>query len=471
MVDKIQNSASRSSLFKYIRDYGVTPEGNCRCPKGRDCPSPGKHPRDPQWQHGGTDDLQEVARWLAEGDNAGILTAGFIVVDVDPRRGGLAWLQARRAEHGPFDTRIHKSGALGYHIIYLEPPGVEVRNSASKIAPGIDIKATGGQIVAPGSRHKSGEFYKVLIDRPPATATAWLLEEIQRAPAESPTAPQERPYFPPASAQVLDAARQALEQHGLAIEGEGGDSHTFRGCALLTHDFALTRDEAWNLLKEWNTTCSPPWSEEDLRAKLAHGEKYGTGPYGSRRPADTFATVMQIIDEWEREGTPPGASEAARAASMARMVAKVQAIRWDKGEKGQRGIVLQRLKAVTGLGPRDLDLPKPVDLQALARAEQRQEQAAAGRGDFSDRNAPLDIARQFLDSGRDAEGMAELVRWRGDWYRAKGTHYEVCGEEEIKGECYRWLDRRYDVTTGAPLKPDDSLVRSVLDALKGEAAI
>lgn len=53
-----------------------------------------------------------------------------------------------------------------------------------------------------------------------------------------------------------------------AVQGQGGDQHTYRTCCVLVNDFGLSETEAWPLLLEWNRKCTPLWAEADLRVKL-----------------------------------------------------------------------------------------------------------------------------------------------------------------------------------------------------------
>jgi hypothetical protein len=91
---------------------------------------------------------------------------GFDVLDVDPRHGGDAWHAAHRSRLPP--TRMHQTGGAGLHILFRHREGV--RNSAGKIAPGIDVRGEGGFVIwwpAAGC--------PVLAEGGPADWPAWLL--------------------------------------------------------------------------------------------------------------------------------------------------------------------------------------------------------------------------------------------------------------------------------------------------------
>lgn len=54
-----------------------------------------------------------------------------------------------------------------------------------------------------------------------------------------------------------------------AISGSGGHNQTYTAAVGLVHGFGLSQGDAFNLLSSWNSTCLPPWTEAELRHKLA----------------------------------------------------------------------------------------------------------------------------------------------------------------------------------------------------------
>ena len=44
--------------------------------------------------------------------------------------------------------------------------------------------------------------------------------------------------------------------------------------------FALTDDEAFDALTEWNARCQPPWNERELRQKICSARRNGREPIG-----------------------------------------------------------------------------------------------------------------------------------------------------------------------------------------------
>src|SRR5262249_2572393 len=66
------------------------------------------------------------------------------------------------------------------HVYFRYQPEYPVRNTASKIAPGIDTRGDGGYVLAPPSVHPSGRVYAWSVDSGNAFAIApqWLLDRI-----------------------------------------------------------------------------------------------------------------------------------------------------------------------------------------------------------------------------------------------------------------------------------------------------
>ena len=83
-----------------------------------------------------------------------------------------------------------------------------------------------------------------------------------------------------------------------AVSGDGGHPHTFSvACRIVER--VLHEDDAWAVLVDWNETCQPPWSDEELRHKLddalrAHelGELADDAGQTRRRAAEDVVDVL-----------------------------------------------------------------------------------------------------------------------------------------------------------------------------------
>ena len=78
----------------------------------------------------------------------------------------------------------------------------------------------------------------------------------------------------------LEQARRYFQRVPGAVQTKNGDPATFRAACKAVRGFDLSDDEALQVLSEWNQTCSPPWDQADLVAKIRGAREYGTGPFG-----------------------------------------------------------------------------------------------------------------------------------------------------------------------------------------------
>lgn len=67
-----------------------------------------------------------------------------------------------------------------------------------------------------------------------------------------------------------------------AIQGQGGDHHTYVTCCAVVWGFDLAEDDAFAVLQDWNRRCQPAWVEADLRKKVQNADRYGHPPRGSK---------------------------------------------------------------------------------------------------------------------------------------------------------------------------------------------
>lgn len=74
---------------------------------------------------------------------------GRIVIDIDPQHGGDVWFNEHKDAIPP--TLTHGTPRGGQHLVFRDPPDVEIRNSQGRIAPGVDVRGTGGYAVVPPS--------------------------------------------------------------------------------------------------------------------------------------------------------------------------------------------------------------------------------------------------------------------------------------------------------------------------------
>ena len=127
-----------------------------------------KRPAVPDWEHRACSDPERVGRYWPSGrHNIGIACgpSGLVVVDLDTHsplpddwrlpgvhdgRDVLALLAEWAGQPWPVTYTV-KTPTGGLHLYYTAPDGPEIRNSAGKIGPLIDVRGGGGYVLAAGS--------------------------------------------------------------------------------------------------------------------------------------------------------------------------------------------------------------------------------------------------------------------------------------------------------------------------------
>lgn len=149
-----------------------------------------------------TDDEEILAKWARRFPKANVgihcgEASGIVVIDFDPRNGSeetVAKLAAKRQTFLP--TVTAKTARGGTHLYYAYEPSL--KNSKSAIGPGLDVKTTGGYVVAPPSRITEGAYFwlnKPLSDCFPRLPH-WVVQTLRPKPKpikafDSKTAPKD----------------------------------------------------------------------------------------------------------------------------------------------------------------------------------------------------------------------------------------------------------------------------------------
>lgn len=254
--------------------WPIEHRGRLICSCGRPCTKPAKHPVGRFAIAGvrsATIDEDQITRWFcgAPQANLGVHTAGLIVMDIDPRDGGDESLRALEAEHSEIPTTWRAiTGGGGEHVLFACPDGVEVKNVVAKqekfppLGVGIDIRTRGGYIVAPPSRHISGNVYAWSVDHHPADtplapAPDWLVARLTTArTTASPEISSGAPVEPtPSDAWAKLTREPVTDYHDMAAAKIAG--HLFRhNC-----DYQLVL----GMLHAWNSAwCKPPLGYHEL---------------------------------------------------------------------------------------------------------------------------------------------------------------------------------------------------------------
>jgi phage/plasmid-associated DNA primase len=306
-----------------------------------------KMPAEMSWQKlvSRTDEeLRRVFEQMPEG-GIGTVTHGFVVIDVDvrPDKDGSTALFNLETEHGALPrTLTSKTPSGGRHLFFRVPTGVEIRNSVSKIGPGIDIRGTGGQVVLPPTSI-DGKAYAWLDAGPdglPHNATmadlpaTWLkLLQNTEAPARTPSQAtaktpsvsvlREAKRLRAPSDVAFEAERRARYMATVnepSIQGSSGNAVMMRA-AFHAKEMSRNTGEALAALLEWNARCaSPEWSEDELLRALQNSE--GVFGKGLDREREKTLGASSSGEADPADGRPSPAQDVAWVESMQAYVAK-----------------------------------------------------------------------------------------------------------------------------------------------------
>lgn len=262
-------SVHKKARFYCRQGFAVFPlhtidDGACSC--GKACASPGKHPIGSMVPQGCTNASSEVAdvdQWWAvfPDANIGIATgdaSGIVVLDVDTE--GLDTLANLERIYGDLDpTWSVQTGSGGMHL-YYRMPNADVRNSASSIGPGLDVRGNGGYVVAPPSLHLSGSRYRWSEGWHPskvalADVPEWLLRKMVPAQALRATQP-----LPKVIKEGMRNTWMASAAGAMRRKGFGED-------AILAA-----------LRVENRARCSPPLDDRELERIARSIERYAPAP-------------------------------------------------------------------------------------------------------------------------------------------------------------------------------------------------
>lgn len=239
-----------------------------------------------KWADVATHEENMAVGWFETQPDANIGIAcgkrsGIVVLDVDAGHGGYDSLADLTIEYGPLPTTpTAETGGGGEHI-FFKHPGVEIRNSAGKLAPGLDIRGDGGYVVAAPSVHPSGKRYAWRVkpsETPLADMPAWMIEKLKEPPVHAPSV----------SGKIINGSRNStLASLAGSMRRRGFDEEAIFA-ALQSHNSAY---------------CDPPLPDGEVRKIAQSIKRYEpTAPVVKEAPqmTDPF-TVIDILENEIRE--------------------------------------------------------------------------------------------------------------------------------------------------------------------------
>ncbi|WP_395110578.1 bifunctional DNA primase/polymerase [Actinomadura sp. SCN-SB] len=269
------------------------------------------------WERHATTDADRIRAFWERGPyNVAIACgpSGLVVIDLDmPKPGEVApneWRQPGIREgadvfatlcerHGqpfPFDTFTVLTRRGGLHLYFTAPSGVRLTNTAGNsvrgLGWGIDTRAHGGYVVAPGSFVELADgagSYDVIRDVPPAPLPEWLAGLLNPAPVSTPALSA---CLGPGDVADLDAYTTAAlkaEAERVATAVRGGRNQALNKAAYnlgrLVGAGALPDETAVGALYDAARVHFGP-TRDDMRPDEARATIRSAIEAGKRKPRD-----------------------------------------------------------------------------------------------------------------------------------------------------------------------------------------
>lgn len=249
-------------------------DGSCSCLCGRrckkagkhicgaNCPNIGKHPRTYHGLKEATTDAKQIKQWWRRWPDANVggvtgEVSGLVGMDVDPKHGGDLSLTDLIEVYDDewLDTFRIRTGSGGFHFLFKFPTGSNLRNTAGKLAPGIDTRANEGYLVLAPSSHVSGNYYEVLEAGEIRDMPAWMIENLTALKPQA------------ASTVVNFQERKQHARGGTIPEGQRNRRIFEIASGIWGSGAATDMPDLQNQLLEINTRrCSPPLNDAEVIA-------------------------------------------------------------------------------------------------------------------------------------------------------------------------------------------------------------
>ena len=248
---------------------------------------------------------EDLYKWYEESPylNVGIITNGLVIVDADKDEAVL-WC------HENLSTPVVSKTAKGKHYYFSKPQDFQISNSVNSEL-GIDIRATGGFVVAPPSVHGSGLVYRW------ASSVTPKLAEIPEMSREEFEVLQEHlslngkctsPHRNQNQFLIQTQKSQVSKDFFSPVEvGGRNDSLARLTGSLLGRGFPV--DQIHLETTKWNHKNSNPLSEDERNTTVEsiirtndreNLLKIITGTSGDQYPSETLNILHKIVSRGER---------------------------------------------------------------------------------------------------------------------------------------------------------------------------
>jgi KaiC/GvpD/RAD55 family RecA-like ATPase len=269
--------------------HSISPRGGCTCGRS-DCGSPGKHPLTEHGLNDATTDEKQIREWWTKWPWANVIIRTgmvgdrcLVALDIDPKHDGDESLTMLEARHGALPTTPRQiTGSQGQHFFFWSR--VPVRNTASKVARGIDTRGEGGYVIAAPSKHESGREYTWDVGAHPddvglAECPQWLVTLVGK--------PAPQPAAHTAHAFIDGGRNNALASLAGSMRDRGMERQAIEAALLVENDLK----------------CRPPLDPAEVKRIARSVSRYAPKdvPEGEVAPRKSL-TFSDVVAMWKAEG-------------------------------------------------------------------------------------------------------------------------------------------------------------------------
>lgn len=297
------------------------------------------------WQSRLTTDPDKIRAWFDLSPNMNYMVCApekGAILDLDNKEAGdgVAAFVDMQMENTAAPTFTVITPNKGQHLYFLLNKTVGNSRPQGFKRGQADLRGGGGgnrsgYVVGPGSTFE-GKKYKVDDDQPPKHAPQWV-EDLFGASMER-QEDAETPLFDLDLPTAIERATAFLAQREPAIEGSGGDEHTYV-TFLKIRDLGVSMDRALELAMEeggWNDRCEPPWNLEEITIKAENAYTFAKNKAGSKggvlmdiyKPEDIVDLNDLIFVEDKEEDFSEGEDDARSAATFLKNLHSTSSV-WD----------------------------------------------------------------------------------------------------------------------------------------------
>jgi hypothetical protein len=308
LVDSGPNAMLTVALDYSVRGFSVLPlwgvddDGACGCGNA-DCKNAGKHPIGrlvPNGDLDATTDSETIRGWFASAPEANIgIALGpselFVIAPDAPE-----WDVEFHKRGLPRTPTVQSGGGEGHlHYYFHRPEKCPIRRLCRSSE--FDIMS-GGSVVAPPSKHRSGRHYELVVgfDEPIADAPDWAVELLEAGQAAAQDFAPIDPNEPP-----VRLNGKALERwHGTAsVHKSNGQVYRSGTLMQIGRDLAAARATRKGIIDALRDRDGALWSEPKYAERTDAEKRYAEIADRALHPATvpdvTDVTVVTRFAQWE----------------------------------------------------------------------------------------------------------------------------------------------------------------------------